>query len=326
MKRNEFAACFLSEEALQVLKQLKDALTARHYSPRTVCNYSREIRYLFGCYNQLAVTSIGEEQIVAYLNHIIREHAAGRDKCRQVVQACSFLYKNILSAPFTIPSHLYPRPQYRLPNILNTEQVAALLSGIKNIKHRMIIALFYGSGLRVSELCSLRLRDIDPAGSQIKIVSGKGCKDRFTILPHHLLEELSVYCMKSKPQEFLFEGVKAGLALTIRSVQHMVQKYIRKMGWQGFHYSCRTLRHSFATHLLESGTNVVIIKELLGHARISTTMVYLHVSQASRMSVVSPFDKIQPAITSDTRSVAVLSLQQFVLASMRSATQLRLWN
>lgn len=326
MKRNEFAACFLREDAAQVLQQLKDTLTARHYSPRTVCNYAREIRYLFGCYNQLPVDSIGEEQVVAYLNYIIREHSVGRDKCRQVVQACSFLYKNILSAPFTIPSHLYPRPQHRLPDILNIEQMATLLAAIKNIKHKMIIALFYGSGLRVSELCNLRLRDIDPAASQIKVVAGKGCKDRFTILPHHLLEELNVYCMKYKPQEFLFEGTKAGLALTTSTVQHMVVRYIRKMGWQGFHYSCRTFRHSFATHLLESGTNVVTIKELLGHAHLSTTMVYFHICQASRMNVVSPFDRIQPATTTDSRTHAVRELEQFVRCSMRSGAQLRLWN
>ena len=124
------------------------------------------------------------------------------------------------------------------------------------------------------------------------MVAGKGGKDRFTILPKHLLEPLRNYYKTSRPAVYLFEGQRRGLAMHERSIQHFIQTYISKIGLGGKDYSAHTLRHSFATHLLDTGTDIHTIKELLGHSNLATTMIYLHLQQTKRSAIVSPLDTV----------------------------------
>lgn len=156
----------------------------------------------------------------------------------------------------------------------------------------MMVSLFYGTGLRMNELRNIKLTDIDSKSYQIKVVTGKGGKDRFTILPRHLLEPLRNYYKASKPRVYLFEGQHKGSPMHERSIQHFMQTYITKIGLGNLDYSAHTLRHSFATHLLDSGTDIHTIKELLGHSNLTTTMIYLHLQQTKRSAIVSPFDAI----------------------------------
>lgn len=156
----------------------------------------------------------------------------------------------------------------------------------------MIISLFYGTGLRLNELRNVTMADIDSKGFQVKVIQGKGNKDRFTILPKHLLEALRDYYRKYLPQTYLFEGQKKGKPMHERSIQHFMQQNIAKIGLGGKDYSAHTLRHSFATHLLDAGCDLHTIKELLGHSSLSTTMIYLHLQQSKRASIVSPFDAL----------------------------------
>lgn len=252
----------------------------------------QEMRFLFAHYHDLVPDSIGQQDIINYICHIKKEHQVGREKCHQVAQSCSFYYKHVYPSPFIVPTAFYPRKTHTLPQIFSVEQIQELLRVITNQKHLMMVSLFYGTGLRMNELRQLKLSDIDSKSYQVKVVAGKGGKDRFTILPKQLLEPLRDYYKATKPSVYLFEGQCKGLPMHERSIQHFVQTYVGKIGLGGKDYSAHTLRHSFATHLLDNGTDLHTIKELLGHSNIATTMIYLHLQQSKRAGIVSPFDNL----------------------------------
>jgi len=191
--------------------RLSDFLSAKHYSPRTVRNYVSELRYLFGYYNDVSPTSIKQDDIVKYLIYIKSVHGVGRDKCRMVAQSCSFFFKHILPSPYVIPNALYPRKEFRLPDILTTEQFSVLYNSITNVKHKVQM---------------LRMSEIDSKNFQIKVVCGKGNKDRFTILPKGILEELRNYYKVYRPKIYLFEGQIPGKPLNERSIQHAIRMYV----------------------------------------------------------------------------------------------------
>ena len=282
----------MSASSQEALHQLQAVLTAKHYSPRTIRNYMQEMRFIFAHYPDLLPASITSKHIVSYINFIITAHGVGREKCHQVAQSCSFFFKHVLPSPFVIPSQFYPRKENKLPRVFSVAEVKQLLTVIPNLKHRVMTGLFYGTGLRINELVHVKIDDIDSKSFQIK-VTGKGRKDRYTLLPKQLLEDLRKYYLQHKPQTYLFEGQTAGKPMHPRSIQHFIQRYITLIGLGGKDYSAHTLRHSFATHLLDAGTDIHTIKELLGHSNISTTMVYLHLQQSKRAGLVSPFDAME---------------------------------
>jgi integrase/recombinase XerD len=267
-------------------------LTAKHYSPRTMRNYLQEMRFLFAHHCDLLPASIVSKDIIAYINFIVNEHGVGREKCHQVAQSCSFFFKYVIPSSLVIPSQFYPRKEDKLPQVFSKEQAKQLIAVITNLKHRMVISLFYGTGVRMNEMVHLKIADIDSKAFQVKVM-GKGRKERFTILPKHLLDDMRKYYLQHKPKTYLFEGQTKGRPMHPRSIQHFVQQYVTKIGLGGKDYSAHTLRHSFATHLLDAGTDIHTIKELLGHNNISTTMVYLHLQQSKRAGLISPFDALK---------------------------------
>ena len=270
-------------------------LSAKNYSPRTVRNYTSEMRYIFSYYNQKDPLEITQDDIIGYINFIKKQFGSGYDKCRMVAQACSFFYKNILRVPYVVPSAFYPRREFKLPNILGEAQVKHLLKSTTNPKHRCILAMFYGTGLRLEEMCHLKMSCIDSKNSAVKVEKGKGGKDRITILPKTLLPELYRYHKAYRPKVYLFEGRMAGKPLSNGAMQVAVRQAMAKAGFEKGRYSAHSLRHSFATHLLDAGTDLHTIKVLLGHSSIETTMVYLHLQKCKRAKLVSPFDQLQIA-------------------------------
>lgn len=250
------------------------------------------MRFLFAHYYDLLPGSITQQDIINYICFIVKEHGVGREKCHQVAQSCSFYYKHVYPSPFIVPAAFYPRKTHKLPQVFTVEQVQHLLSVISNPKHKMVVSLFYGTGLRMNELKHLKLSDIDSKNYQVKVIMAKGGKQRFTILPKHLLEPLRHYYLLHRPKTYLFEGQRKGAPMHERSIQHFLQTYLAKIGLGGKDYSAHTLRHSFATHLLDAGTDLHTIKELLGHSNLSTTMIYLHLQTTKRAAIVSPFDVI----------------------------------
>jgi integrase/recombinase XerD len=209
-----------------------------------------------------------------------------------VAQAYSFFYKNILRAPFVAPSAFYPRREYKLPNILDQEQVRRLLNSASNLKYKCILGMFYGTGLRLDEMVHLKISSIDSKKLEVKVIKGKGNKDRITILPESLLPDLRSYYLKSRPKYFLFEGRRTGMPMGNGSMQVIVRNAMADAGFEKGMYSAHSLRHSFATHLLDQGVDLHTIKTLLGHSKIETTMVYLHLQECKRAALVSPFDQL----------------------------------
>ena len=269
---------------------MHNLLTVKEYSVKSIRHYIQEMRYLFAYYNDVDPKDFVQNDIVNYLLFIKKEHGVGRAKCRIFAAACSFFYKYIYRSAFVFPVELYPRSEFILPEILSEEQILHLLNSIKNRKHKLIVGLFYGSGMRLNELCNLKMSEIDRKNSQIKIICGKGNKDRFTLLPKQLLPEMAIYYHQHKPKTYFFEGQKAGFPLHDRSIQQAVRKSMIDAGFGDLGFSSHSLRHSFATHLLDQGNDLHTIKELLGHTKIETTMVYLHLQKKKRAALCSPLD------------------------------------
>jgi site-specific recombinase XerD len=165
-------------------------MNAKGYAPKSIVNYTREMRYLFAHFNNQNPKDLVHKDMILYLNFVKREHGVGRDKCRLFAAAASFFYKHIFRTSLVFANELYPRKEFRLPEILSQEQMIHLLQSIKNPKHKLILGLFYGTGMRLGELCNLKMEAIDRKTFQIKIIGGKGNKDRFTLLPKQLLPKI----------------------------------------------------------------------------------------------------------------------------------------
>lgn len=270
---------------------MSEYLTAKNYSERTLRNYTSEMRFLFSYYNEKDPTQIDQDDIIAYINYIKKRFGSGYDKCRMVAQSCSFFYRNVLRVPFIVPSSFYPRKESKLPNIMSVEQVEHLLASTDNLKHRCILAMFYGTGVRLAEMVNLRITSIDSKNKEIKVM-GKGKKERFTLLPKKLLPQLREYYLQYRPQTYLFEGNRKGKTMSHGSMQCVVRRAMVWAGYEDGKFSAHTLRHSFATHLLDQGVDLHTIKTLLGHAKIETTMIYLHLQKSKRATLISPFDQL----------------------------------
>ena len=282
----------MNPKAEGLLMKASEYLTAKNYSPRTVRNYTAEMRYIFSFYNDKDPVDINQDDIIRYLNFIKAQFGSGYDKCRMVAQSCSFFYKNILRVDYVVPSAFYPRQEFKLPNILAQKEVSHLLESTTNLKHKCMLAMFYGTGLRLDEMCHLKINCIDSQNAQLKVEKGKGNKERYTLLPKQLLEDLRTYYRKDRPKTYLFEGRKTGHPMSNGAMQVAVRNAMVKAGFPKGRYSAHSLRHSFATHLLDSGVDLHSIKELLGHSKIETTMIYLHLQKSKRALLVSPFDQL----------------------------------
>jgi site-specific recombinase XerD len=213
-----------------------------------------------------------------------------------VASACSYFYKHVIEKPFVLPSDLYPQKQFILPQVMSQAQIKQLLNAPLCLREKCVIGILYGAGLRISEVAALQIKDIDSASKRIKVVQGKGAKDRFTLLPESLLQDLRAYYIEAgKPKQFLFPSKQTQVAMHPRSLQTIVNSAMDKAGFNGKGFTAHTLRHSFATHMLDNGSNIHVIKTLLGHSKIETTMIYLHLQQHIQFGIVSPLDVMNNA-------------------------------
>jgi site-specific recombinase XerD len=267
-------------------------LNIGHYSPSTIRNYLSELRFIFVYYPQLNPLQLTEEMIMGYLLYLVKTLGCGRVKCRMAAQSISFFMRHVAKRPYVIPTVIYPRPSSKLPPVMSTVEIMKLIDGVQNVKHRCILMLLYSTGMRVSEIASCRIVDIDSANMRIKVVQGKGAKDRYTIMSQQVLLELRAYYLIYKPKIYLFNGPRAGSRYSVRSIQHLMQKALVKAGLENKSYTIHTIRHSFATHLLDAGTDLYTIKELLGHSNLKTTMNYLHLSSRRIDQIVNPYDAL----------------------------------
>ena len=252
-----------------------------------------EMRLLFQYHHQKEVEQINDDDIMQYIVFIKAAHGVGRAKCRSVAQACSFFFKHVIKKPFVLPSKLYPRKEFVLPAVMTETEVKQLLCSITDLRQKAVTGLFYGAGMRLAELKNLQWTDIERYNNRLLIRQGKGNKDRYTLLPKTLLTDLEAWYRSCRSKAYLFESKQLkGNSLHERSLQNIVNAAMVKAGFVSGRYTAHTLRHSFATHLLDNGCDLHSIKELLGHAKIETTMLYLHLQQSKRNSLVSPLDHL----------------------------------
>lgn len=183
---------------------------------------------------------------------------------------------------------------------MSAAEIKQLIDGVQNLKHRTIIMMLYSSGMRLSEIAKLKITDIDSKNMRIKVVQGKGSKDRFTILSQQVLLELRAYYLVYRPQVYLFNGSKPGSAMSLRNIQHLVQKWMALTGLNNKNYTVHTIRHSFATHLVDNGTDLHTVKELLGHSNLQTTMRYLHFTSSRTQGIANPYDALMKIDRNDS--------------------------
>ena len=209
--------------------------------------------------------------------------------------ALRFLYRITLAKTWLIPQIPYAKRPRQLPVVLSQDEVSRFFECIANLKHRAIVMTAYATGLRVSEVVSLRVKDIDSGRMMIRVEQGKGRKDRYVMLSPHLLQLLRIYWKTARPQEWLFPGRPASRPITRERVYQVCIKASRAAGLTKRAHT-RALRHSFATHLLEAGANIRVIQMLLGHRSLRTTAIYTTVSKEAVCATSSPLDLLPKTV------------------------------
>lgn len=285
VKDNPIPAKYESE-----VVRLEELLRLKRYSYTTVKTYKNAFRLFLKYYDEFVPQDITEAQIRAYLMFKISQKVS-ESLQNQIINAIKFYYEKVLGQERK--TYYLPRPKMpeKLPNVLTVDEVIRFLKVIDNLKHRCMMMLIYSGGLRLSEVVNMRLADVNVAQMRLFVKGGKGKKDRHTILSAKALEILKQYLEIYKPIDFVFEGVTGG-QYSVRSVQNVFTeaKYASKINEYA---TVHTLRHSFATHLLENGTPLRYIQELLGHQSIKTTEIYTHITDKGLNNVKSPLDSLQ---------------------------------
>jgi site-specific recombinase XerD len=236
---------------------------------------------------------LGRDEIRSYLLHLVQEKHVCWSTYNQTVAGLRFLYEVVLDREAVLVRIACPKQPKKLPVVLSLEEVTRFFAAIIGLKHRAILMTAYAAGLRISEVVALRVDDIDSKRMVLRIRQAKGRKDRYVMLSPRLLALLREYWKAARPTEWLFPGDIPGRPLTASTVHRVCVQAARDAGL-GKHVTVHTLRHSFATHLLESGTDIRTIQVLLGHRNLKTTAVYTHVSPLAVEATRSPLDRLGP--------------------------------
>lgn len=275
------------------MSKLRDQMLAdlqlKGITPRTQKTYLREVRN-FAKHFGKSPEQLGENEVREYLLYLLNERKLSDGTLRFYVAALKFLYKTTLKRDWVVENIKNPRRKKKLPVVLALSEVKALFSVTTNLKHKAMLMITYCSGLRISEAARLRITDIDSKRMMVRIQQGKGGKDRYSILSHTALECLRRYWRKYHPGEWLFEGMDKKEHISTSTIREVFYQAKKRAGITK-PASVHTLRHSFATHLVEAGTSLHHVQLLLGHRSPNTTTVYLHVSRLNIAQVTSPLDR-----------------------------------
>ena len=272
----------------QLYKDLERAINVSGKSKSTLTNYSRQLAHLALHYQQLP-TDLDSEQVLDYLHLVKSNGSPSATFFKFTVYGMRYACKlrGLPYQQFSLPS--IERPD-KLPVVLNADEVRVLIKACDLLKHKLLISLCYGCGLRCAEVRQLQVGDVDTVRGMIHVRQGKGRKDRMLPMGRMLARGISKYIQAEKPHQYLFEG-NDGKVYSQRGAQWAITQAVKKAGIAK-QVSLHTLRHTYATHLLEQGVNILTIKELLGHAHIDTTMVYLHLARPSASMAFSPLDTL----------------------------------
>ncbi|HJZ53317.1 MAG TPA: tyrosine-type recombinase/integrase [Gemmataceae bacterium] len=272
-------------------RRMTEDLILHNLSPKTIRLYVNWVAD-FARHFHTSPDQLGPEHVRSYLLHLVQERKVSCNVQKQARLALPFLYRVTLGKEWVVEKVACPKAPETLPVVLSQDEMARFLDALHNPKHRALLMTAYAGGLRLSEVARLRVEDIDSARMVIHVRQGKGHKDRDVMLSPRLLAVLREYWATYRPQPYLFPGRQPDRPISVRTVQMACERAPAASGLSK-HVHMHTLRHSFATHLLESGTDLRTIQVLLGHHSFSTTARYLHITTAALQSARSPFDGLE---------------------------------
>jgi integrase/recombinase XerD len=281
----------LSEEAEKKVLNFKQWMRSKRYSENTIGTYVDALRTFLRYCAKKGISEINNQDLIIFNNDYILANSLSSSFQNQVVNAIKLFFRTVENKHLDPALIHRPKRAKVLPNVLSKEEVKQILNALKNIKHRAMLSLIYSCGLRRSELLHLKLKDIDSGRGLIIVRQAKGKKDRVVPLSDKTLHMLRDYFLAYKPKEWLFEGQGGIDQYDERSLQNVLKQALEKAKINK-PVSLHWLRHSYATHLLENGTDLRYIQEILGHSRSTTTEIYTHVSNKSIQKVISPFDSL----------------------------------
>jgi integrase/recombinase XerD len=273
-----------------LLKKYTQKLSVQNYSNQTIRSYISALNTFIKFVKATNVTELNAQTVLDYLEYCKNHKKYSLSSMKQAYSAIRFLFINVLEKEFPQSLRFKFRNEERLPSVLSVSDIQKIFQVTDNLKHQTILKLIYAAGLRISELLNLKISDLDFSRLTIRVSQGKGNKDRVVMLAEKLVPQIEAYIEYYQPRVYLIEN-PAGGKYSTTSIRSFLKRSVQKAGIKS-HVTAHTLRHSFATHLLEQGTDIRYIQELLGHKKLETTQIYTHVSKKSLSKITSPFDKI----------------------------------
>lgn len=280
-----------NEEGITSIDNFRKYLLSKRYSPNTITVYCDALRSFLTFYRNKSVKDITNEDVILYNNDYILKNKFSVSYQNQIVNAIKLFFRTVYEKSIQVEKIHRPKREKKLPNVLSKEEVKAILDAHSNIKHKMMLSMIYSCGLRCGELLALQPVHIDSKRNIVLLKNSKGKKDRIAPLSPKILEMLREYYKLYKPTTYLFEGQTEGTPYSDKSLQQVLKQALEKAKITK-PVTLHWLRHSYATHLLESGTDLRYIQELLGHNSSKTTEIYTHVSTKSIQQIKSPFDDL----------------------------------
>lgn len=272
----------------ELIDKYEKILRLKNYSPKTEKAYLHHLNLFLDYISKSNISSVDSKILLDYFNYLKQSRKFSYSAIKQSLASVRFLFLDVLKKEIDFDFFVKMKRPNSLPNILTVDEIRKIINSITNLKHRAIISTIYSCGLRISEAVNLKINDIDSSAMTVKIVNAKGRNDRIVMLSEKLLSLLREYFKEYKPKIYLFEGQK-GEQYSTRSIQQIFNNAVKKVGIKK-KVTVHSLRHSFASHLLDNGTDIRFIQELLGHKHLSTTQIYTHINPASVKKIKSPFD------------------------------------
>jgi len=293
----EMPQAAITEQVQLELDRHYQKMKLKHYSDSTIRTYQSNLSAFFTYFKNSDLAALTKDQIEGYLFELVQKYKISEQKQNMVINAIKSYYEHTLGMPREYYNITRPKRSKDLPNTLSEAEVLAIINSPKNIKHKAILHTIYSAGLRVGEVIRLRVKDVRSDDGFLFIKDSKGKKDRHTVLSPLLLDLLRAYYKVHKPSYWLFEGQDGG-QYSAKSIQQVYRKAVQKVGanpWSTPH----TLRHSFATHLMQRGVNIRYIQTALGHSSTKTTEIYTRVLSINSKTLTSPLDIIMGSVTLD---------------------------
>jgi len=291
-KREKEKPITLNKDAKQKIEKYIQWLRSKRYGASTIKTYTEALQTFLKYYNDKPIDKINNEDVILFNNNFILENKLSASYQNQVVNAIKLFFSKIQNKSINVEIIHRPKRPKLLPNVLSKEEIKLILNAHSNIKHKTMLSLIYSCGLRRSELINLKPNDIDSKRNLLIIKQTKGRKDRIVPLSDKTISMLRSYYKLFKPAAWMFEGQNKGEQYNEKSLESVLKQALEKAKITK-PVSLHWLRHSYATHLLEAGTDLRYIQEILGHSSSKTTEIYTHVSTKSLQNIKSPFDEME---------------------------------